>query len=133
MPDDKKAITSIENPSYNDSDKACVGFYFEQDIDYISYRLYIIQFFMIKLKPSLVYSIDLFSQLSIFLEYMLKNNYIQFLSAYQKEHFKVILKTNLRSSSHAIRQLRLPNVASSSKMVLTNCGVAKSNFSMLVR
>ena len=43
---------------------------------------------MIKLKPSLVYSIDLFSQLSIFLEYMLKNNYIQFLSANQKEAYQ---------------------------------------------
>ena len=32
MSDDKKAITSIENPSYNDSDKASVGFNFEQDI-----------------------------------------------------------------------------------------------------
>ena len=37
----------------------------------------------------------------------------------------MILKTNLRSSSQAIRQLRFPNVASSSKIVFTNWGVAK--------
>ena len=86
-------------------------------------------FLNLKLKPSLVYSIDLFSQLSIFLEYMLKNT-SNFCQPIRMGHFKITLKTNLRSSSHAIRQLRFPNVASSSKMVLTNCGVAKSNSSI---
>ena len=113
-------ITSIKNPSYIDSGKACWGFNFQ--LGYI---------YPIKVETYLgIFKRFIFTLINLSRVHAEKD--ILFHQPIRLENFNIILKTNLRSSSHAIRQLRFPNVASSSKMVLTNCGVAKSNSSMLL-